>query len=117
MTFGRNKFPKACRIKKNLEFKETLSKRQMIRGVGFDICFARNDKSHASRLGVIIRKNFGNSVERNKAKRRIREIFRTNDKVSGLDIIIRIKPEMKCLAFEEIKNEYLRLIDVLITKI
>lgn len=67
--------------------------------------FNRRDSNEIRRLGLITSKKVGKAAERNKAKRRLREIFRTNKHklTPGLDIIFILKPEIKLTGYGKIK--------------
>lgn len=68
--------------------------------------FDRKDKNEIRRLGLITSKKVGNAVCRNKAKRRLREIFRINKHklTSGLDIIFILKPQINSVGYSELKT-------------
>ncbi len=65
-----------------------------------------NDRGYV-RFAVTINKKFGNAVQRNRAKRHLRELFRLNKDLygQGFDIIFFIKNEFKILSYKE-KNRY-----------
>jgi ribonuclease P protein component len=69
----------------------------------------RKDNNEIRRLGLITSKKVGNATERNRAKRRLREIFRTNKHklTPGLDIIFILKPEIKLTGYGKIKETVL----------
>ena len=59
----------------------------------FVTVFLRATDREVSRLGLTVTRKFGNAVKRNLAKRRLREIFRTNTFPPGLDVVIVPKRE------------------------
>lgn len=69
----------------------------------------RKDNDEIRRLGLITSKKVGNAVCRNKAKRRLREIFRTNKHKlnKGLDIIFILKPAIATVDYDRLKNAVL----------
>lgn len=71
--------------------------------------FNRKDNREIRRLGLVTSKKVGNATERNRAKRRLREIFRTNKHklTPGLDIIFILKPEIKLIGYGKIKQTVL----------
>ncbi|MDD2523323.1 MAG: ribonuclease P protein component [Endomicrobiia bacterium] len=71
--------------------------------------FDRKDNNEIRRLGLVTSKKVGNAAERNRAKRRLREIFRTNKHklTPGLDIIFILKPEIKLIGYGKIKQTVL----------
>jgi ribonuclease P protein component len=50
--------------------------------------FVKPNQLSMGRLGVAATKKLGGAVQRNRAKRLIREIFRHNDIVPGFDIVV-----------------------------
>ena len=69
----------------------------------------RKDNNEIRRLGLITSKKVGNAVCRNTAKRRLREIFRTNKHklTSGLDIIFILKPQITLTGYSKLKSAVL----------
>ena len=60
------------------------------------------------RLGVAATRRFGGAVERNRAKRRIRELFRTRqDLVAGLDIVVVPKRGFAEASGADLERDYL----------
>jgi ribonuclease P protein component len=66
------------------------------------------DATVAARLGVVASKKVGNAVERNFAKRRLRELFRTGDRPSGLDVVVIAHVEVLTLPFDVLKAAWQR---------
>ena len=67
-------------------------------------------KNQFSRYCISVSKKYGNAVERNRIKRQIRNILTTNAIKSIYNYVIIIKPILKGLRYEEIKNKLLELI-------
>ena len=59
----------------------------------FVTLFLRPNGRPVSRLGLTVTRKFGDAVRRNLAKRRLREVFRTNALPPGLDVVIVPKRE------------------------
>ena len=81
-------FPKANRLTKQHDFKHSLDN-----GVKFVdrylVMKATASVRPCARLGIIVTRKFGNAVERNKFKRRVRECFRRiKTEYSGMDVVI-----------------------------
>lgn len=114
-----NSFGKNRRLTKNSQFKAVLAKRNRFAGDLLVLYTAPNDQGQ-SRLGVSIGKSFGGAVQRNRAKRYVREAFRTNqDKISDdFDYLVMISPKklkqdsdiIKALTFEQFQSALLELI-------
>lgn len=67
---------------------------------------------HLRRLGLITPRKVGSAVIRNRTKRRLREIFRTNKHFlkPGLDLIFISKPETASLDYARLKTAILDLL-------
>ena len=61
----------------------------------------------SSRLGVAATRKLGSAVERNRAKRLAREVFRRHKVAAGLDIVIVPRREMLDASFATIEADYL----------
>ena len=59
-----------------------------------------------ARLGIAATRKFGNAVQRNRAKRLVRETFRRHKPIAGLDIIVVPKREMKVADFRTVEADY-----------
>ena len=70
------------------------------------IVLNRKDNSAIRRLGLVTSGKVGTAAERNRAKRRLREIFRTNKHklTPGLDIVFILKPEIKLTGYSTIEQ-------------
>ncbi|MDR0820139.1 MAG: ribonuclease P protein component [Endomicrobium sp.] len=75
------------------------------------LVYRRNDGQIIRRLGFITTKRIGASVIRNRTKRRLREIFRTNKHFlePGLDLIFISKPGTALLDYDSLKKIILGL--------
>ena len=84
------------KLSKTSEFKKVFSEGRRIEGKNLIIFFLKNDYNF-NRPGIIIKKEIGKAVVRNKIKRRLKEAFRLiNKKLSpGYDIIMLAKNNIK----------------------
>lgn len=73
------------------------------------IVLNRKDDNTIRRLGLVTSGKVGTAAERNRAKRRLREIFRTNKHklTPGLDIVFILKPEIKLTGYSTIEQTVL----------
>jgi ribonuclease P protein component len=54
----------------------------------FSTIFVMPNKTGTGRLGIAATKKLGGAVERNRAKRLIREVFRRNKIAPGFDVVV-----------------------------
>ncbi len=71
----RHKFGPSLRLVKQREFDHVFKMGRRVKIKGLTILRMDNDLGHP-RLGISIGRSFGNAVERNRMKRRLREAFR-----------------------------------------
>lgn len=97
---------KSLRLTKNLEFIHVYKTGRRLSSPFFTMYIKKNDFNF-SRLGVSVSKKVGKSVVRNKIKRRIKEIIRTNyDNIKkGYDIVFSVKPLSAQLDFKTMEKE------------
>jgi len=79
-------------LSKNIEFKKVFLKGKRIKAENLVIFILGNDYKY-NRLGLIVKKEIGKAVVRNKIRRLLKEAFRNiNKKIyQGYDIIILVK--------------------------
>jgi ribonuclease P protein component len=78
--------------------------------------FVPNSSGHP-RLGITATRKVGSAVVGNRAKRRVREIYRRWDerrKLPSLDLVVHLKPTVGSCAFDELRADLLRLLTPLI---
>lgn len=64
-----------------------------------------------SRLGIAASRKIGGAVERNLAKRRLREIFRTHRPARPVDVVVIPRREANAAPFEVLTREFVALVD------
>jgi ribonuclease P protein component len=81
-----------CKLRKTDEFSSVFRFRRAQRGTRLDIFFRQNDLGF-SRLGLVVPKRvLSRAVDRNRAKRVIRELFRLHrHELGNLDVVVRVK--------------------------
>ena len=91
------------KLSKTSEFKKVFSEGRRIEGKNLIIFISKNDYNF-NRFGIIVKKETGKAVVRNKIKRWLREAFRLiNKKLSpGYDIIVLAKNNIKKSDYFEI---------------
>lgn len=93
-------FRKKDRIKNKKEIRNILHSGIKKKCHYVDFYFIGNKKC---RIAIILRKKDNNAVQRNRIKRKIREIFRTTNK-KECDIVVRIKKNIKNIDFKKIEE-------------
>jgi len=72
--------------------------------------FVMPNGGDSPRFGVAATRKLGSAVERNKAKRRARELFRRRKAIGGLDIVIVPRREMLDAPFATLEADYSALL-------
>lgn len=99
--------PKENRLKKEKEFKAVFKGGRTLKGKSVFLKYLANG-TDKTRIGFVVSKKISKlAVERNKAKRRMREIVRSKkDNIKeGLSIIIVSLPPIKGMTYGEIKED------------
>jgi len=104
-------FPPPVRIRSRADFLKIQRSGQKVQGRCFILLTIQNHLT-SSRFGITVSKRIGNAVERNRVKRKIREIQRLtrHEVLPGNDIVIIARRESLGTSFEEMRNEYHRLV-------
>ena len=93
------------RIRRRTEFQEVYSNGTRTHG-RLATVFVRATGLVAGRLGIAATKRLGGAVERNRAKRLIREVFRRNKIAPGFDVVVVPKRELLDASLTAIESEY-----------
>ena len=72
--------------------------------------FLLANEGGAGRLGIAATKKLGGSVERNRAKRLIREVFRRNKIAPGFDVVVIPKRDLLHASLSTLEADYRALI-------
>ena len=96
---------KENRIRLEKEYQYIFRNSKKIKTIYFDF-YLNNCDSPTPKFGIIVSNKYGNAVKRNKIRRQIRAIIRTDllQKNQNKQIIIQIKPEASSLSFSKIKE-------------
>lgn len=73
--------------------------------------FAQSTSQDVARLGIAATRKFGQSVERNRAKRLIREVFRHQKPASGVDVVVVPRRVILEAPYATIEAEFRSLLD------
>ena len=103
-------FPKSRRLTRTAEFDQVRKQGTTSRGALITLAIASAPKDPA-RLGIITSRKVGNAVVRNRARRRIREIFRKHQHEikSGIWIVIIVSARAERATYAQLEDEWLRL--------
>ena len=110
------RFPPEVRVRKGSDIRRVFSKGKRSRTRHLDVVFAASPVSHP-RLGVIVPKHRHGIVDRNRLKRRLREIGRREVlprlRSTGVevDLLVRARREAYEVGFEELRRELVEWVD------
>jgi ribonuclease P protein component len=96
-------------VRKRAEF-ELIYKTGFKRSGRLMTMFTRERESGPARLGIAATRKMGAAVERNRAKRLVRELFRLNKPTAALDVVVVPRREMLDAAYDRIEAEFRSLL-------
>lgn len=107
-----NTFKKKEKLKRKKEFQNIFQFGIKLRDSYF-IIYRHNNSFHFSRIAIVTSRKFGNAVNRNRMKRRIREIYRTNkmEFSEGNDYIIIPTRKAKKISYKILKDKLFLLLN------
>jgi ribonuclease P protein component len=97
------------RLRSRLEFKRVYAEGIKVGGA-FVVVFARLREGTSSRLGITATRRCGGAVERNRARRRVRELFRRHPEAlvgPAVDLVVNVRAECARAAWPQLEEEYL----------
>lgn len=108
MTDASQKFPKSDRILKREVFRRVYEQGRKIQFKYFT-AFVLAKPADAARIGITTTRKMGNSVERNRARRLVREAFRRNKWLvpNGVDIVVNAKRSLVDAAYRDFEGEFI----------
>jgi ribonuclease P protein component len=92
------------RLRSPADFRRVFRQGQRVDGRLFLLIAAENTLGF-SRIGLAASRKLGGAVERNRAKRLLREVFR-RDKPAAWDMVFVAKPALVSAALIEVESEY-----------
>jgi len=101
-------FPKTDRILKRDVFRSVYEKGRKFQARHFT-AFVLPVSGEQPRLGITATRKIGNSVERNRARRLLREAFRRNKWLvpRGVDIVINVKRPLVGAAYRDLEADFI----------
>ena len=101
---------RAVTLKENHEFRRLYQKGASAVGGGM-VVYCRENRLDHNRLGITASVKLGHAVVRNRARRRLREVYRLNlDRLRpGYDIILVARSRTLTASWKELNDTFLRL--------
>ena len=99
------RFRRNERIRRRVEFQQVYERGTRIHG-RFTTLFILATTLTVGRLGIAATKKLGGAVQRNRAKRLVREIFRRHKVAPGFDVVIIPKRELFDASLDALEREY-----------
>ncbi|HEV3140125.1 MAG TPA: ribonuclease P protein component [Vicinamibacterales bacterium] len=103
-------FRPAERIRRRAEFQKVYDRGAKVHSRFFTIFLLANQQA-TGRLGIAATKKLGGSVDRNRAKRLIREVFRRNKIAPGFDVVVIPKRELLEANLTALEADYRTLVE------
>jgi ribonuclease P protein component len=97
------------RIRRRTDFQRVYDQGRKLHGRLMTLVILQNDWP-LSRLGVAATRKLGDAVQRNRAKRRLRDIFRRNAPAEPVDVVVIPRPAMLGARPAEVEAEFLSLL-------
>ena len=102
---------RACeRIRRRADFQQAYEHGARVHG-RYSTLFILPNKLDVGRLGIAATKKLGGAVQRNRAKRLIREVFRHNKIASGFDVVVVPKRDLLQASLTVLEADYRRLLE------
>ncbi|HVC21395.1 MAG TPA: ribonuclease P protein component [Vicinamibacterales bacterium] len=98
-------FRPQAHIRRRAEFQRVYDRGLRSHGP-FSTVFILANTLGMARLGIAATKKLGGAVQRNRAKRLIRELFRRNPVTAGFDIVVVPKPDLLKASFASLEADY-----------
>jgi ribonuclease P protein component len=102
--------PRAARITSSAEIRDLFRRGKRRKTRHLDVVFSPSPAAFP-RLGVVVPKHKRSGVERNRVKRRLRELGRTvvlpglRNSAASLDVLLRARPEAYTAGYEQLRDD------------
>ena len=99
-----------CTLKKNSDFRRLYSKGQSAVNP-YVVVYCRRNREKVNRLGYTVSTKLGHAVVRNRARRRLREVYRMHlgELRQGYDIILVARGRTVTASWKELNDTFTRL--------
>jgi ribonuclease P protein component len=102
---------RACeRIRRRADFQQAYEHGARVHG-RYSTLFILPNKLDVGRLGIAATKKLGGAVQRNRAKRLIREVFRHNKIASGFDVVVVPKRDLLQASLAVLEADYRSILE------
>ena len=98
------------RIRRRAEFKRVYERGSRMHSRYGTVFMLPNDRG-VGRLGIAATRKLGGAVQRNRAKRLIREVFRRNKIADGFDVVVIPKRELLDASLIALEADYRTLLE------
>jgi ribonuclease P protein component len=104
------RFRSAERIRRRAEFQTVYARGVRVHS-RYSTVFILSNEGGVGRLGIAATKKLGGAVQRNRAKRLIREVFRRNKIANGFDVVVIPKRELLDASLSTLETDYRTLLE------
>ena len=104
-------FSRDDRLRKRREFEECYASGVRVSGRHVQVFFLAGDSPGRTRLGISVPRRVGTAVERNRVRRRLREIFRRTRGLLAAGaafLVVNARPSAAAASFRELSEDYSR---------
>jgi ribonuclease P protein component len=109
-------FPRSHRLARRSDFRKAYDEGKKLAGRHL-VLFVRPSESGTIRLGLTVTKRIGCAVERNRARRRLREVFRRDARAtlerngwSGTDVVVNLRDGAASVGLRELSDDFGRIL-------
>ena len=103
-------FSQTERIRRRVDYQKVYDRGTRVHGRYLTL-FALSNETSVGRLGIAATRKLGGAVDRNRAKRLIREVFRRNKFAPGFDVVVVPKRELLDASLTALEIEFRHSLD------